>query len=169
MKKTYGTVFAVIFSLSLMLPMHSFEASGKNSGEYVRPPAVSGRFYPDSPSKLNSMLTKFLDGVPEIKPAGKILAAIAPHAGYVFSGGVAAYTHKLLAPVKFDTLVIIGHDTYQDAVAFTCPADYFHTPLGNVPVDQEMISKMVQFSQGIKQDRSVHAYDHTIEVHWRVQ
>jgi len=164
MKKTYHLVFTIIFFFVLMPPARFSPAMEGKSSEDVRLPAVAGTFYPGSPSQLSSTLTAFLDAVPEIKPVGKIVAAIAPHAGYVFSGGVAAYTHKLLAAVKFDTIVIIGHDTYRDAVAFTCPSDYFQTPLGNVPVDQEMIRKMIEFNQGIKQDRLVHSRDHTIEV-----
>ena len=131
----------------------------------IRLPAVAGAFYPGSPSQLRRTITKLLDSVPDIRPAGKIVAAVAPHAGYSYSGEVAAYTHKLLSTVHFDTLIIIGHDTYRNAVAFTCPFDYFQTPLGKMQVDREMTAKMHQFNQGIKAHRSFHARDHTVEVH----
>ena len=78
---------------------------------------------------------------------------------------MAAYAHKQISRVDFDTIVIIGHDSYRNGVAFTCPVDYFQTPLGNVPVDQEMIKKMHDFDPGIKPDRLIHNRDHTIEVH----
>ncbi len=133
--------------------------------EEVRLPAVAGAFYPASASELRRDIEAYLDSVPEIKPAGKILAAVAPHAGYTYSGGVAAYTHKALSTVSIDTLVIIGHDAYGDNVAFTCPADYFQTPLGKVPIDREMITKMHAFHRGIKADRAIHARDHTVEIH----
>ncbi len=165
MNKYYPLVFVIIFPLFLALTLCASQAREKTSGQDVRPPAVAGTFYPGSPSKLSTKVTEFLDRVPDIKPAGKILAAVAPHAGYTFSGNVAAYTHKHLATVEFDTLIIIGHDTYRDAVAFTCPVDYFQTPLGKLPVDREMILKMHAFNRGIKQDRSLHAHDHTVEVH----
>lgn len=164
MNKYYLSAFFLIFAFFLVLSPCPSQALEKESGEDIRPPAVAGAFYPDSASQLENMLTQFLDRVPEIKPEGKVLAAVAPHAGYPFSGGVAAYTYRILSSVKFDTLIIIGHDTYQNAVAFICPVDYFQTPLGKVPVDREMISKMLAFNQGIKEDRSVHAHDHTIEV-----
>jgi AmmeMemoRadiSam system protein B len=105
-----------------------------------------------------------LDRVTDVKPAGKILAALAPHAGYVYSGAVAACTHKLLSAVDFDTLIIIGHDTDRDAIAFTCPVDYFQTPLGKIPVDREMMEKMHKFNRGIKANPFLHARDHTVEV-----
>ncbi len=165
MNKYYSRAFTLIFPLFFIFALCPSQAREETNGKDVRPPAVAGKFYPDSPVQLNRTITALLDSVPDIKPAGKILAALAPHAGYTFSGSIAAYTHKLLSTVKFDTLVIIGHDTYQNAVAFTCPVDYFQTPLGNVPVDREMITKMHEFNRGIKQDRSIHAHDHTVELH----
>ena len=131
----------------------------------MRPAAVAGAFYPSSPTELRGTITRLLDSVPRVKPEGEILAAVAPHAGYIFSGGVAAYTHKLLSTIPFSTLIIIGHDSYRDAVAFTCPVDYFQTPLGKVPVDREMISKMHKFNRGIREDRTLHGREHTVEVH----
>ena len=139
-------------------------AAGEQDKGNTRVATVAGRFYPGSPKQLRRTVATFLDGVPEIKPSGEVLAAIAPHAGYVYSGGVAAYTYKSLSTVDFDTLVIIGHDTYQNAVAFTCPVDYFQTPLGKVPVDRAMMAKMHDFDRGIKPHPSLHANDHTVEV-----
>lgn len=132
--------------------------------EEVRLPARAGTFYPDSPNQLRQMINTLLAGVQEIKPAGKILSAVAPHAAYVFSGEVAAYTHKTLSTVSFDTLVIIGHDTHQGALAYTCPVDYFQTPLGKVPVDRDMIEKMMRANPRIKASRSIFRGDHTIEI-----
>lgn len=137
----------------------------QSKAEEVRLPAVAGAFYPGSANELRAKVKAYLDSVPEIKPAGRILAAVAPHAGYSYSGGVAAYTHKLISAVDFHTLVIIGHDSYQKAVAFTCPADYFQTPLGKVPIDREMMAKMRAFNPGIKANRAIHDGEHTVEVH----
>jgi len=130
----------------------------------IRLPAVAGSFYPSAPSELRSMITKFLDDIPDEKPAGEILAAMAPHAGYVFSGAIAARTFKVLAKVDFDTIVIIGHDSYQECVAFLSPADYFRTPLGLVEVDREMVDKMMKFNKGIVSSEAVHSKDHSVEV-----
>ena len=156
-------IISFLFLISLGYLSHT---SGEEMrGQDVRPPVVAGSFYPGSPTKLHRTIAKLLDSVPDIKPEGEIVAAVAPHAGYIFSGSVAAYTHKLLSTVDYDTLVIIGHDTYRNAVAFTCPVDYFQTPLGRLPVDREMMAKMHEFNRGIKANRSLHANEHTIEVH----
>ena len=134
------------------------------TSEEIRPSSAAGSFYPGTASELRKIITAMLDNVPERSPEGEIVAAVAPHAGYVYSGGVAAYTFKQLSKVDFDTLVIIGHDFGRNAVAFTCPVDYFQTPLGKVPVDKEMIEKMEAFNKGIKADRSIHADDQSIEI-----
>ena len=140
------------------------ETGNKGAPGEVRPAAFAGSFYPASESQLREMISSMLNNAPEVEPEGEILAAMAPHAGYVFSGNVAACTFRCLSKLDVDTLVIIGHDSYQKSVAFTCSADYFQTPLGNVPVDREMIRKMHQFNGGIKNNRLFHARDQTIEI-----
>jgi AmmeMemoRadiSam system protein B len=165
MNKYHFKAFALTFFFFFFFTPHHAQTREEIDQKDVRPPAVAGKFYPDSPAKLTRTINSLLESVPDIKPDGKIVAALAPHAGYVFSGSIAAYTHKVLSTVKFDTLVIIGHDTYQNAVAYTCPVDYFQTPLGKVPVDREMIEKMHGFNRSIKLDPSIHAHDHTIELH----
>jgi AmmeMemoRadiSam system protein B len=137
-----------------------------NDSEEIRHPSAAGSFYPETASELRKTITAMMNSVPEMSPEGEIFAAIAPHAGYVYSGTVAAYTFKQLSKVDFDTIVIIGHETdlYPNIIAYICPVDYFETPLGKVPVDREMIKKMVAFNNGIRTNRSIHANDHSIEV-----
>jgi AmmeMemoRadiSam system protein B len=151
--------------MMILLPLVGEGYWSQCNAEEVRLPAVAGAFYPASANELRRNIKAYLDSVPEIVPAGKIYAAVAPHAGYIYSGGVAAYTHKVLSTVDFHTLIIIGHDTHQNAVAFTCPADYFQTPLGKVPVDREMMAKMHALNGGIKANWAIHAREHTVEIH----
>lgn len=133
----------------------------------VRHAAVSGRFYPGSPELLKKTINGYLEKVPDIKVDGEIVAAIAPHAGYVYSGQIAAYTHKLIKNVEFDTVVIIGHDYRKtsDSVAFLSPAEFYETPLGRMPVDTEMVQKLIKYHSGITADKRPHAREHTVEVH----
>ena len=139
----------------------SFDVSAEDN---VREPAVAGSFYPSSGSELQAMIAGYLNKAPDEGPAGDILAAVAPHAGYVYSGAIAARTFKQLAGADFDTIVIIGHDSYSDCVAFVSPDGYFRTPLGLVEVDRDMTEKMMKFNKGIKSNRYIHAEDHTIEI-----
>lgn len=172
MRKNPILFVSVILSISICLAWGISNAvddnnlKDNNDPEEVRLPSAAGSFYPGTASELRKMITAMLDSVPEIKPEGEIIAAVAPHAGYIYSGMVAAYTFKQLSKVDFDTIVIIGHETdlYPNIIAYICPVDYFETPLGKIPVDSEMIKKMKAFNNGIRTNRSIHANDHSIEV-----
>ena len=165
MKGCNSKVIWFVFIHLTALAILSLQANGEQAiEETTRPPAVAGAFYPGSPIQLRKAIASYYEQVPDMEPAGKILAAVAPHAGYVYSGGVAACTHKSLSSIEFDTIVIIGHDIGRDAVAFVCPVDYFQTPLGKMPVDREMMQKIQAFHPGIRADRTVHSREHTIEV-----
>jgi len=157
------------FYLSLVLISGSFLLIGDSlldasAEDNIRPPAVAGSFYPDSDAELRGMITTYLKNTTDEKPAGDILAATAPHAGYVYSGAVAAHTFKQLSQIDFDTIIIIGHDSYENCVAFLSPADYFKTPLGLVPVDRDMVDKMMKFNKGIISSQLAHSQDHSIEI-----
>jgi AmmeMemoRadiSam system protein B len=165
MKRCNSKVLCFIVVLLTALVIFSFQANGEEpTGETTRPPAFAGTFYPGSPTQLRKAVASYYQQVPDTGSSGRILAAVAPHAGYVYSGAVAACTHKPLSSVEFDTVVIIGHDTFRDAVAFVCPVDYFQTPLGKIPVDREMMQKLQAFHHGIRADLTLHSREHTIEV-----
>jgi hypothetical protein len=129
----------------------------------VRRPAVAGRFYPGDAAELRKSVEQLLKAAPAVEPEGRIAAALAPHAGYRFSGKTAAATHKALGETDFDTVVIIGHDAPGPAAAIVAPHDYFETPLGRVPVNTEMAEKIVS-REGIVFSKNAWRKDHTIEV-----
>ncbi len=135
-----------------------------DSDTKTRPTSVAGAFYPGEKDELKKIVDDLFKNAEKADSTGTIYAAMAPHAGYVYSGPVAAYTFKNIFDADFDTIVIIGHDSYRDAVAFTCPVDFFETPLGKIAVDTEMMEKLQSFSREIKPDISIHREDHTIEV-----
>ncbi len=130
----------------------------------IRQARAAGTFYPDSRNILDKTVNSLLDEAQKINNSGIICAATAPHAGYVFSGRIAACTFKNIRDMDFETIIIIGHDSYQDAVAYTCPVDYFETPMGKIKVDTEIVEKLHEFNRGIKPAASIHSTDHTIEV-----
>ena len=130
----------------------------------TRPASVAGTFYSRDRETLKRSVETLFERASKKDTTGTILAAMAPHAGYVYSGSIAAHTFKSISDIDFDTIVIIGHDSFQDAVAYTCPVDYFETPLGRIPVDMEMVEKLHKYSKEIKPNISIHSNDHTIEV-----
>ncbi|GAG05669.1 unnamed protein product, partial [marine sediment metagenome] len=107
---------------------------------------VSGTFYPDSPKILAERIKQFLDWAGPLngKTDKDILALISPHAGYDYSGSVAAYGYKLIKGKPIRTVIIIGpsHYEYFDGIS-VYPQGAWQTPLGNVPVDLELAQALI--------------------------
>ncbi len=99
----------------------------------IREPAVAGMFYPAEPEKLRGMIERFLA---DAKPGAYPKAIIAPHAGYIYSGPIAASVYKRINPEKISRVVLIGPShrvALRGLAASSAPA--WRTPLGDVPVE----------------------------------
>jgi len=132
----------------------------------IRPAAVAGRFYPADPAELRRMIENFLR---EVKaPSGPVpKAVIAPHAGYIYSGPIAASAYSQLAPAR-DTIkriVLLGPSHYEmfDGLAAT-GVTAFATPLGQVPVDTAAITDLCSRLPQVSVRDEVHADEHALEV-----
>jgi MEMO1 family protein len=129
-----------------------------------RHPAVAGTFYPANPMLLHQMLGQFLDDVGMGHKVPK--AMIVPHAGYVYSGAIAASAYARLRQAKTQVtrVVIIGpsHRVAFSGLAVS-RASSFLTPLGNIPVDEEAVRMVAQlpFVEYLEQ---VHTLEHSLEV-----
>ena len=137
----------------------------RESGK-IRPPAVAGRFYPDNPAELHRMIEGFLRGVKSTDtPAPK--AVIAPHAGYVYSGPIAASACARFAPARaiIKRIVLLGpsHHVSFKGLA-TTSAEAFATPLGAVPVDAAAIRDLCARLPQVSVRDEAHAYEHSLEV-----
>src|ERR1035437_2247336 len=131
----------------------------------IRPPAVAGRFYPADPVKLRKLITDLLAQVPPATgPAPKAL--IAPHAGYLYSGPIAASAYAQLIPARdqIKRIVLFGPSHYValDGLA-TTSAEAFATPLGIVPVDVGAVRRAPFVPQARELD-DAHAQEHSLEV-----
>ncbi len=130
-----------------------------------RPAAVAGMFYPDDPQDLQRMVVQFLDEGQNTYPAPK--AMIVPHAGYIYSGPVAASAYASLLnrehPIKRVVLLGPDHRVGFRGIA-TTTADYFVTPLGRVPIDRDMVQKLNELP-GVFAFDQAHAQEHSLEVH----
>jgi AmmeMemoRadiSam system protein B/AmmeMemoRadiSam system protein A len=136
----------------------------------VRQAAVAGSFYPADPKVLSAMMDGFLAKVSEPQITDPILAVVAPHAGYEYSGPVAAYTYAQLKGHKYARVVVIAPSHYV-AFDFTSiyDGDAYATPLGNVPVDKEFARKLVKMSSTMKLSSQGHeptsaGGEHAVEV-----
>ena len=132
----------------------------------VRPPAVAGRFYPNNPAKLRQMVENFLHEV-KARAGSAPKAIIAPHAGYVYSGPVAASAYARLAPARetIKRVVLLGpsHFVAFDGLAATGAAA-FSTPLGTVPVDTAAIRDICSRLPQVRVRDEAHADEHALEV-----
>lgn len=131
----------------------------------IRQPAVAGTFYPARPDALRAVLAELLD---EIESSGEPpKAIIAPHAGYVYSGPVAAsaYARVRAARGRFRRVVLLGpaHRVAFDGLALPT-VEAFATPLGLTPLDPDAVARLADLPHVIRSDHP-HAGEHSLEVH----
>jgi hypothetical protein len=138
----------------------------------VRKPVVSGTFYAGTATELEEQIEWCYQHelgpgiVPQVNDAGprEIIAIVVPHAGYYYSGPVAAHAYKELANDGiFDTAVILGpnHTGYGAAVSLWTE-NAWKTPFGEVKINKELTRKLL--GGVIEADESAHMYEHSVEV-----
>jgi len=130
----------------------------------IRQPAVAGTFYPANPEVLRKMLNVFLDAVQSTTKVPK--AIIVPHAGYIYSGEIAASAYARLKAgadkIKRVVIVAPSHRLAFDGLAVS-HADFFNTPLGDIPLDKIAIQNLVVLPFVNYSDEAHHA-EHSLEV-----
>jgi AmmeMemoRadiSam system protein B/AmmeMemoRadiSam system protein A len=131
----------------------------------TRKPIVADMFYDQDGGRLSKQIDEFLRNVKtEDLPAGKILALIAPHAGYAYSGQVAAHAYRLVQGKDYETVVIIGPShRYGFRGCSIYLKGAYETPLGTVEVDEALASEISRAS-GFEYVPNAHTGEHSIEV-----
>ncbi len=131
----------------------------------TRPPAVAGSFYPADPKQLRTMVDGFLNVVRA--GSGSAKAIIAPHAGYIYSGPVAASAYARLKSLRarITRVVLLGpsHRVGFEGLALSS-ADYYDTPLGRIPLDKHADKLLAGLPQ-VRVFDAAHAREHSLEVH----
>ncbi len=143
---------------------------GQQAQQKVRPAGVAGSFYPADPAALTSMMDTMLAQAPAQLIGGQIAAAVAPHAGYPYSGPVAAFTYAALKGHHFARVVVIAPSHYE-AFGFTSvyDGDGYQTPLGTIPVDRTFAERLTEMDSSIKLSERGHkataqGAEHALEV-----
>lgn len=130
----------------------------------TREPAVAGMFYPDDPVLLQRQLDDLLDR--DITPGPAPKALIVPHAGYIYSGPIAASAYLQLLPTReqIQRVVLLGpsHRVGFEGLAATS-ARYFSTPLGLVRIDQSAMDDILLLPQ-VRVYDAAHQEEHSLEV-----
>jgi len=128
-------------------------------------PVVSGTFYPAQPKELSRMIDDFLGQADPAPLEGEVFALISPHAGYGYSGGVAAFGYKLIKDKPYKTVIILGtsHHYHFDG-ASVYPQGLFKTPLGSLEVDKEFSARLLNKDSEIIFAPDAFVNEHSIEV-----
>jgi MEMO1 family protein len=160
-------VTAQFVALMVLLPLQHVRAA---SPPKVRQPGVAGSFYPADPKVLLAMMDDMLARVTAPPIQDPILAVVAPHAGYPYSGPVAAYTYAALKGHKYARVVVIAPSHYE-AFNFTSvyEGDAYATPLGTIQVDTAFAGKLAKMSSTMRlssrgHDPTAAGAEHAIEV-----
>jgi len=158
---------------SLIFAIASLAAQQPPSGAQplkLRPAGVAGTFYPADPAALRAMMDTMLHQVSLPKINGQIIAVVAPHAGYPYSGPVAAYTYAALQGHKYSRVVVIAPSHYE-AFDYTSvyDGDGYVTPLGTVSVDKTFARELAKMDSSIMLSERGHTAtsagaEHAIEV-----
>ena len=131
----------------------------------VRRARWSGPFYDDSPKALTDTVERFLKKVDQEKLPGELIALISPHAGYVYSGQVAAYAYRQLEGEDFDTVILLGPSHRVPVRGASVYAEgWWKTPLGKVKVDSEIAKEIISKHQLFQFDEKAHKNEHSLEV-----
>ncbi len=132
--------------------------------EGIRKSILAGTWYPGRPDVLRADVERFLAEA-SVEPAGQVVGLVSPHAGYAYSGGVAAYAYQLVRGGGFDSVIVIGpsHRAYFQGASVYERGGY-ETPLGIVPVDADLAEKLIARSNRISSIPSGHAQEHSVEI-----
>jgi MEMO1 family protein len=154
--------FLAVFALILVCPDGS-RAGGATSA-LIHDPVVAGTWYPGTAPELRKQVEEYLSRVPERDSKGQTVAIISPHAGYIYSGQIAAHSFKAVQGQKFDSVIVVGPSHYvpfRGVATYDCAG--FRTPLGVIPLDSELISALVKRESRIRDLPGVFRQEHSLE------
>jgi AmmeMemoRadiSam system protein B/AmmeMemoRadiSam system protein A len=131
----------------------------------IREPALAGSWYPGDPEILSRDVKRYLENAKKEKVEGEIVALVSPHAGYMYSGQVAAYAYKLLEGLVFDSVVVVGPShRFPFKGASLWDRGGFRTPLGVVPIDAELSKRLMEKRKEIRFIPEAHSQENSLEL-----
>jgi AmmeMemoRadiSam system protein B/AmmeMemoRadiSam system protein A len=151
-----------IFSVAVLLVLLSFPGC---SNTPVKEPAVAGSFYPADKKELTRMVDGFLSGAERNSASGRLIALIAPHAGYIYSGAIAGQTYKQLENRNIDTVILIGpshHTSFNGASVYE--KGRMKTPLGLIEIDHKIAGSLINKDEDVTFYAEAFKKEHSLEV-----
>jgi AmmeMemoRadiSam system protein B len=126
---------------------------------------IAGSWYPGNPSILKRDIENYFNSVssPELK--GEVVGLISPHAGYMYSGQIAAHAYNLIRGKKYDVVIVVGpsHRVAFHGVSVFSRGGY-ETPLGIVPVDEGLAEEIKKISPIVADFPGAHLQEHSVEI-----
>jgi len=131
----------------------------------LRPAAVAGSWYPGTAVALNAEVDRYLEAAGDVAVPGRVIALVSPHAGLRYSGPVAAHGFRLLRGRSPLTVVLVGpsHRAAFGGVALQAHGSW-ETPLGRVPIDEEVAGGLLGAGAGVLEQPDVHRDEHSLEM-----
>ena len=154
-----GLYLCIFFAASLHF------VSCARAQDNVRQPAVAGRFYPADAQQLKSEVEQYVREASTAEIDGEILGLVAPHAGYAYSGRIAASAYKQVDGEDYDVIVAIApshRDPFRGATIY--PGTAYKTPLGDIPIHRSLAQQIVEACEHIHFSEYGHRAEHALEV-----
>ncbi|MCU0531577.1 MAG: AmmeMemoRadiSam system protein B [Syntrophales bacterium] len=131
----------------------------------IRKSVIAGTWYPGDPETLRGEIRRYLDTVPVTPLGGPVVGLVSPHAGYLYSGRIAAHGYRLVEGERYDAVVVIGpsHRVLFRGASLWLSGGY-ETPLGVVPVENGLAGAILGGDPVMNADRRPHASEHSVEI-----
>ena len=162
LSRTFVLIFLILGSACLF-PFHA--GAGEEELKDIRPSILAGSWYPGSQKALAKNVHGLLSTIDPASLEGTLKALVVPHAGYMYSGQVAAHAYALLQKRRFGRVILLGpsHRTRFKGFSVNLQSGY-ETPLGIVRVDQEMGRKILNAGTRTMWFKQAHALEHSLEI-----
>jgi AmmeMemoRadiSam system protein B len=148
MNTFFRTLSCITLAMFLILSISSPGRGGEM--DTIRKPKIAGTWYPADPERLRADIEGYLADARADEIDGKVVGLISPHAGYVYSGQVAARAYKIVQGREFDAVILIGpsHRAYFRGASIYNGEGY-ETPLGVIPVDKTLAERIATYGSGM--------------------
>ena len=153
--------------LLILTTIMMMNCKGQTSTPVVRPATQAGRFYESNPRVLGHEVDSLLANHAQTSDYENVAALIVPHAGYYYSGNVAASAYARIDPKrKYKRIFLLGpsHHEWLDGASVNTEADYYATPLGEVKVDRETAQQLIAADSVFSYRPEAHDREHCLEV-----
>jgi AmmeMemoRadiSam system protein B/AmmeMemoRadiSam system protein A len=162
------TMLLLVFTLCLAVSGCSASEEGGNAqmeSSKVRQPAVAGSFYPGNQKALRETVTSMLEKAGPSRVTGRIVGLVAPHAGYVYSGQVAAWAYRAVEGTQYDAVVVVApsHHVYFAGSSIFRDGSYM-TPLGAIETATDIADAIAAADPSVGSRADAHTQEHSLEV-----